>query len=191
MELWHGGLKWEGAPEIRPPKKGRYECGPGIYLTTHYLRARNYAKGGKVVTRVCLADAIRWLEDAHQPLDIVVEFVNSLSGLKQRKALLDALHAVAERKGTPTIPLSSLVNLCINMELLSGKLGPKMAEWLVEQGVDASCHRPYGEEYWVVVFNPRIIKKHRVASARDVPVSDYVLPFNPKPVAEEEVHENP
>ncbi len=27
--------------------KGRYESGPGLYLTTHYETARKYAKGGR------------------------------------------------------------------------------------------------------------------------------------------------
>lgn len=46
MNFWHGGNLDDFNDNISQ-KNGRYEYGPGLYLTTHYGTATNYAKGSR------------------------------------------------------------------------------------------------------------------------------------------------
>ena len=46
LTLWHGGRALEHDYKKSLPAKGLWEHGPGLYLTTSYLRAKQYAKGG-------------------------------------------------------------------------------------------------------------------------------------------------
>lgn len=183
MDFWHGGTRWVGRPEIRPAEKGRYECGPGLYLTTHYLRAKKYTGGGKVTTRVTLSDEVRWLEDARLPMREMVEFLSSTPRIKGRQQLLSDLVDRFDDRGQGLdvlSPVSRLVNLMVNAESLSGQVGIELASWLASKGIDASFHKPgSGAEQWVIVFNPMIIQSHRVVPASAVSLSDYELPGVP------------
>lgn len=177
--MWHGGKRWEGSPEIRPARQGKYECGPGLYLTTSYLRARKYAAGGKVTTRVTLADGVRWLEQATLPLRELLDYVQTAPRVSNRKKLESDLiryYADAAQSLDESCAVSRLVNLLINAESLSGKAGVHFANWLVSKGIDASLHSPMAGEQWVVVFNPDIICQHRVVPASRVGLENYELP---------------
>lgn len=179
IELWHGGSRWEGAPEVRPPRQGKYECGPGVYLTTSYLRARKYAGGNKVTTKVVLADDIRWLERAKLPLRELLDYAKTAPRLPMREQLLaDLVRRYAEPESSldDLCDVSRLVNLLINSESLAGKPGVHLAQWLTSKGIDASLHTPMGAEQWVIVFNPAVIKSYRVVSAKDVTLDEYELP---------------
>lgn len=179
IELWHGGNRWIGPPEVRPPRRGKYECGPGLYLTTSYLRARTYARGGKVTTKVRLADDVHWLERAQLPLRELLDYAKTAPRLSGRAQLLDDLvrrYAEPETAMDQLCDVSRLVNLLINSEALAGKPGVHLAQWLGSKGIDASLHRPMGQDQWVIVFNPDVIKAHRVIPAESVSLSDYDLP---------------
>lgn len=169
LELWHGGKRWDGKPEIRPVKAGRYECGPGLYLTTQYERARKHARGGgKVVTLVTLADNIRWLEQARLPLAALMDWIDGARGLRNRAAVRRDMADAVRGSDPESVWVSFLVNLCVYHNAVPGNLGQELAEWLAGQGIDASLHCPGGDEDWVVVFNPAIIVKHRVVPGAEI-----------------------
>lgn len=179
LQLWHGGARWIGGPEVQAPRPGRYECGPGIYLSTEYSDAYKYARGGKVTTLVDLAPELRLLEKTRLPLADVLEFAQNLPRLRKRAEILSDLKAnVARRQALDPelIDASVLVNLCVNYEALSGATGLALARWLVDQGIDASWHSPGGDRYWLVVFNPKVIKAFKVVRAADVSLDMRSLP---------------
>ncbi|WP_087864724.1 hypothetical protein [Comamonas thiooxydans] len=173
IKLWHGGTRWESKPEIKPVKPGRYEAGPGIYLTSSYERARSYAKGGKVTTLVTLIEKskIRWLESAKVRRQEILKFLYDTPRLRQRDQIVDYF----DKLEGDLVPASYLVNLCVNYDALTGANGPLLAKWLVSQGIDASLHSPKTGESWVIVFNPEIIKLHTVVPAKMVNLSQYDL----------------
>jgi hypothetical protein len=177
IELWHGGRRWEGGAEIQPPKPGRCECGPGIYLTNRYLRARDYAKAGGVTTLVALRDGIRWLEQAERPLAVLQDYVRTTPRFRKRDTVLADLERYAVRTGRNTVPVGNLVNLCVNHDVLSGNQGLQLAEWLSSEGIDASLHEVNGQEQWVIVFNPAAIRRYEVVSASKVTLAQYDLPL--------------
>ncbi len=181
IELWHGGTRWEGPPEVRGPKQGKYECGPGIYLTTRYLRARDYARGSKVTTLVTLADDIRWLEKTKLPLKELIEYAKTAPRLPKRARDNVVAYLLRDPEGNEREldslqDVTRLVNLLINEEALAGQPGVHLAEWLTSKGIDASLHTPMSQEQWVIVFNPKVIRKHRVVPASQVDLSQYELP---------------
>ncbi|WP_434715924.1 hypothetical protein [Paraburkholderia sp. A3RO-2L] len=178
IEFWHGGRRWVDRPTVQPPKQGRYECGPGIYLTNQYERARHkYAKGNGVTTLVGLKDDISWLERKHLPLQDMQDYVRQTPRFRQRELILHELSYSAERLGRDLIPLSYLVNLCVNNDVLSGTQGVALAAWLAEQGVDASLHTVNAVEQWVIVFNPAVIERYRVVPASQVSLEQRSLPL--------------
>jgi hypothetical protein len=178
MDFWHGGKRWTERPAVQPPKKGRCECGPGIYLTTSYGTARNtYARGNNVTTLVSLKDDITWLERTELPLQVVLDYVRTTRGFRKRDQILADLENRSFRRKQDVIPVEYLVNLCVNYDALSGNQGIQLAEWLVEQGIDASLHSRGAGEQWVIVFNPRIIERYRVVLSAQVSLEQYTLPL--------------
>lgn len=187
-DLWHGGRRWEGSPEVRPPKQGKYECGPGIYLTTNYLTAKKYGSGGGVTTRVTLATGIRWLQQAKLPVRELVEYLDTAPRLKARQRIKDDFLSRQEARKLSLddyCDVERLVNLLINESSLAGNLGVHLAAWLTSKGIDASLHSPKTGEQWVIVFNPNVIRKPRVVSATVVELADYDLPAIELPTKKE------
>ena len=192
IDLWHGGRRWAGRPEVQPPRKGRCECGPGIYLTNQYARARNtYARGNGVTTLVSLKDDISWLERKTLPLHVILDYVRHTRGFRKRDRVLEQLDESIERLNSETIPASYLVNLCVDNDVLNGSQGVSLAAFLVEQGVDASLHTVNLEEQWVIVFNPAIIACYRAVPAAEVSLDQYTMPLTKLPELRVDAGQNP
>jgi len=173
FQVYHGGSKWYGDPEIRPTK-GRYEGGPGIYFTTNYETARKYAKGSNVVQIVDIDKSFTDLKTVKVDINTIFEFLDSLSGLKKRKELKADIQRFADRIQKQEIPLTVLNNLIINWEAGAGEIGKEVARFFVSNGADAIVDDQSGEEQWLIVFNPKIIKNYKVTNPKEV--ETYMLP---------------
>lgn len=171
LKVWHGSQRWSGTPEIRPSRKGSYECGPGIYCTTSLGTAAKYARGGGRVVRFHIDPGIAWLEDAKMPFDEVMRFVESSTRLRKKRVLARDLESCYDRRDhlhfEGLVPVSFLVNLAVNNDCLSGQGSRELANWLADNGIQASLVKNSGED-WVVVIDPRIIVGHDVLSAKDI-----------------------
>lgn len=178
--LYHGGKDLQYTyKDFKPSSKGRWEAGPGIYFTTHYETARKYAKGGKSVFRGYLKCPIRWLEDSETHYSEMIDFVETWVPRSKQKRIIDSIEDNVERMGE-YVWTTILVNLCINDDALNKNGTIRLREWLIERGVDASYQTAMGNnEYWVVVFNPRVIRYVEKTVPNDVPVEEYVMSFNP------------
>jgi hypothetical protein len=181
ITIWHGSRRWDGSPEIRPTKKGQYECGPGIYCTTNLNTASKYSKGGGRIIRFTLDSEITWLEDASLPFDDVLAFVEGSRHIHKRRILAADIRDVFDRRDqvrtSGMMPLSYLVNLAINNECLSGNGGPELAEYLVDNGVQASLYHRSANDDWVVIFDPRAITNVELLSTKDIDWKEDQLPL--------------
>lgn len=172
ITLWHGARRWEGQPELRAPKAGRYEAGPGIYLTNRYLRGRKYSQGGTLML-MTVDPNLTFVEDVSRPLPLIIDFLHSVPRMRNRERVIEDLKRSAARlhagRGdsiAEDTPLNYLVNLCVNHDAILGQPGLHLAQWLVSQGVDASIHPVGAQEDWLVIFNPgKIIGWKRMRSA--------------------------
>lgn len=180
LQIWHGSRRWDGWPEIRASKKDRYEFGPGIYCTTNLNTATKYSKGGGRIVRFTLDPEITWLEDAKVPFELVQDFVRNSKHIGKRRILADDLSRAFDKhehlRNSGEIPLTYLVNLAINNECLSGKGGPEMAEYLVDNGVMASLYRKSVNDDWVVIFDTRAILKFEPLTSKQIDWQNDELP---------------
>lgn len=169
--LYHGGAKWNHFDaQIRKPSKNRYEAGAGIYLTNSYETARKYAKGSKVVSKVGIIKNLIKAEDVKIKKSDVINFLKTYISPKFRKLMLGDLDRV---KGD-YYPAYYLINLSVNYEV-GGKNALYINNFIVEHGVDISIQKQSGDEIWVVVHNPKIIKKVIHTKPSDIKLDDYTL----------------
>ena len=173
FEMYHGGNKWYGDPEIRP-SKGRYEGGPGIYFTNNYETAKKYAKGSNVVQLVQIDSNFRDLKSVKVQINDIFSFLDQLQGLKKRKEIKQDIQKFSDRINKEEIPLTVLNNLIVNWEAGSGEVGKEIANFFVKSGADAIVDEQSGAEQWLIVFNPKIIKNYEVV--KNVSVDRYMLP---------------
>jgi hypothetical protein len=174
IEMYHGGNKWYSEPELRPPSKGRYEFGPGIYFTNNYETAKKYAKGSNVVQLVKIDKNFRDMKLVSIEIDNVLDFIKSKIPPKNRKSIQTDIIRYMERSGKMSVPLTVINNLIVNWESGSGQIGVDIANFFAQSGADAIVEDRSGNEQWMVVFNPKIIKKYEVV--KNVPVENYQLP---------------
>ncbi len=168
-QFWHGG-RITGQIEIQTPTKGRYEAGPGLYLTTSYQRACKYAKGGGSTFLITLKDNISFADDVLIPLKDGVEFATKYLGGKGKEIAAD-LRNNCSRRNQEAFTANTIINLVVNYEAGAGAKGKALLQFLQEHNVDAALESPsMGDngEQWVVVFNPSVVLKVKKVPAADV-----------------------
>jgi len=156
VKFYHGGTAWKfNKPIVMPTKKGRWECGPGIYMSTSYNRAKDYAGGNKIVQLIEIdANKITLPNEVKVELNDVMNLISSIR-IKNRQQLTQDLKN-RFKKGHDRA--DTVINLLVNNEALSGDGGPIVAKWLSDHGITADFNRFYSEE-WLIVFDPSIIIK--------------------------------
>lgn len=174
FEMYHGGRKWIESPEIRKAQKGNYEAGNGIYFTNSYLTAKKYSKGGGVVHKVKINKNYKDIKDVYVSLKELTDFVKSVPRMKKKKEIIEDLIKHSKRRNNTNISLDVLNNLIVNHEAGSGNVGPIIAKYFKDNGVDASLEEKTGKEFWLVVFNPEIISDVKVCPPT-IPVEEYML----------------
>lgn len=194
VKFWHGSQKWSGSPVVQPSRKGCYECGPGLYLTTHRTTAAKYSRGAGSLVMVEIDPGVRLLQDATFTRAQMQEALDSLPRLRNRKKIEADLDECLTRHPDGQLMAIYLVNLCVNHEALSGENGPALARWLTQNGVDASLEGKSGKEDWLIVFNPKVIigsSKLTAAQADKIewefpPLADQIGALRPAQEVEQE-----
>lgn len=177
MSLWHGGRGLEFTYDtMLPHKKGRWEHGPGLYLTTHFDTAAKYAKGGGKVYLVTIGKG-KNINDIPVPLEDAIDFTKRHVIAKHRQNIINDLENIAARLSDNKVPLVSLSNLCLNYEALSSNNTIALRNFLVEHGADYEISTRFGgrDETVVIVFNPKIIRSVRPIKTSEVDSSERVL----------------
>ena len=178
FKMYHGGKRWSRIPtEFIGSAKGRYEAGPGIYFTNDYNTARRYAKGSRVVHLVEIDRNFKDICDVHIPLTDVISFVKNCNGMRRKTEIIDSIKRNAERMEKDWIYADILNNLVVNYEAGAGNAGIQVANYFVSKGGDAKVEPQSGEEFWIVIFNPKIIKSVTVIDPKTVTSDfEYMLP---------------
>lgn len=175
FEMYHGGQRWSGRPELQLPSHNRYEAGIGIYFTTSYAKAREYARGGKVVTIAKIKKQFTEISKVRVPLNELLQFVKTCDRLRNKSEIIQDITGYSVRTKTDNIPLDILMNLVINYESGSGKVGLEIARYLRSKGVDAIVQHQSMDD-WLVVINPEIIVSHHVVDPKKLDMTKYNLP---------------
>lgn len=180
ITLWHGGRDLHLS--YHKPKvcaKGRWEHGPGLYLTTNYETARKYAKGGGTTYQVELELGTH-IKNVTIHIDNVLEFVKNSVIRSKQKHIIEDLHNNMKRSQTvPFINAEIIVNLCVNYEALKGEQTIALNRFLVNNNVDYGTEHNFGGrgETVCIVYNLDKIKKVKQVKSKDVLLSEYELLF--------------
>ena len=175
LTLWHGGRNLETSYRENIAPKGRWDHGPGLYVTTSYMRAVQYAKGGGKTYKVTLEEG-NMINDVEIPIDNVVNFVSKSITANKRKIVLGYIYDNMKRLNkTDTFNADTFLNIVLNEEAISKSKAPILSDFLVENGVDYSRSNNYGgaQEDILVVFNKKKIKKVEWVPAKKVSLDDY------------------
>lgn len=168
ITLWHGGRGLEADYlEVMAHKKGRWEHGPGLYLTTHYDTAVKYAKGGGKLYRVTVEEG-RDISEVAVPIEDAIAFVERHVVGSKRKQVVADLRDNARRVGE--LRAEVLVNLCLNWEAIPNSKTNLLRKFLIDHGVDYAKVSRYGgrAETVLVVINPRRIKRVEIVPASSI-----------------------
>ncbi len=180
MKLWHGGRDLEYSyNEIKKSSKGRWEYGPGLYLTTHYETARKYAKGGGKTYHVHV-ELGNNINNVKINLEDTLSFIkNNVVKSKQKELIFDLHNNMKRMNLVNEVEANVLLNLIINTEAVVGEKTIKLNEFLVQNKVDYSIVDRFSgrDETVVVIFNPKQIKKVSPIKSNEVSPDEYELTF--------------
>jgi len=188
MKFWHGGNLSQDSLDNDDfvQKGGRYEYGPGLYLTTHYDTAAKYAKGGSRKLYIVEVNPGTELGTISVPLEDALEAVNRFASAKHRSEISER---IARRAGDPkgssltgqgpesrsggssgVVKASVVLNMLVNIEgaLRPNKTG-ELRKWLIDIGADyQTVSSPFGYgETMLVLYNMKKIKDVKPATKAD------------------------
>lgn len=179
LTLWHGGRDLEhNYKAFQSSRKGKWEHGPGIYLTTHYERAFSYAKGGGKTYLVEFKEGNN-IDNVQLSLSSVYEFVNTYVIKKKAKEVIDCIKENSSRtSNNDTIRASYFLNIMINFDAIMPAKTHYLNKFLVDNGADYSVVNHFGgrPETVFVIFNNNIIHKVKPVPAKEVLLNQWELP---------------
>lgn len=156
--MYHGGKSWSMLPsDISVGKVNRYEHGVGIYTTNFYNTVIKYAKGNRVVHKLEILKNFKDIRDVKVDINDIRKFIKELKPTNYEKILSD-LERYTNRIKKQIISLDILNNLVVNHNAGVGKKGKEIVKFYINHGADAKYISQSGNEYWIVIFNPKIIK---------------------------------
>lgn len=176
LTLWHGGRNLESSyHEFAPHKGGRWEHGPGLYLTNHYDIAARYAKGGNKLYKVTIVKG-QDSDDVTIPFDDVSDFAKRLVKGKARKEFLEMCQTNMQRRGLSGVPAKVVSTLALNLEAIQNSNTGELRRFLVDHGADYTFVQNYhGGASVYVIHNPKVIKRVEIIKGSDVK-DDFELP---------------
>jgi hypothetical protein len=173
MSFWHGG-KLDFYSEVTY-KKGRWEYGPGLYLTTNYSVAKKYSGGGRLLYMITIkkgtdiADVSISVADLH-------EFISDFVIKKYQK---DCKDRFAELSKNDAVAARLVQNVFVNNEWLKTSNVNELNKFLKNHGVDYSMmSRTFGfDSSMCVLYNTKLIVSTKVISSKDK-IEMFDLPNN-------------
>ena len=178
IRMYHGGQKWYSIPnELQPSYKNRYEHGVGIYTTNFWQTAKKYAKGSRVIHLLVIDENYKDIKDVKVSKSEVLNFVKSIN-FKNKSLLIKDINFYFERTKSDELTLNILNNLIINNESGAGKSGVELTKFFIKNGGDASFVKMGGDEYYIVIFNPKIIKYMEITEPKKI--GEYPFEFELK-----------
>lgn len=168
MEFWHGG-NLDAEMSFR---SGRWEYGPGLYLTTHYLTAKKYAKGSRKFYKISVENG----NDSNSTLisfSVAEAFVDRYCAKSKANEIVKYLFKNSNEDGM--VIADRLITLCINYDALKASGAAALRTFLVENGVDYTMvDSPFGwNEKMMVLYNmKKIVNKQIIKSTHKIEVYD-------------------
>lgn len=166
MNFWHGGNLGD-YNEIIAQKNGRYEFGPGLYITTHYDTAKKYAKGSRKMYLVTVQNGVD-INNAFLPEVAVKDFINSYVIGSKRKDIWERLQKF---KVDDTFKAYAFNTIILNEKAIKSTNTSQLRQFYVDNGIDYELvSNAFGwGETMMVLYNMKKIVQTIVIKSTDRP----------------------
>ena len=171
MSFYHGGNLDRYEPSLAQ-KKGRYEYGAGLYLTTHYETAHKYAKGSRRMYLITVEKGTD-INDAFINLDRAKEFIKKYVVTNLRKELSQLLDSYTK---DTTIKAYIFNNILNNYKAIKPSNTNNVRDFFIENNIDYEIVNNafgWGEEM-MVLYNMKKIVKATIIKPTDK-IQDYMI----------------
>lgn len=164
MQFWHGGNLNDYDDNIAQ-KNGRYEYGPGLYLTTHYDTALKYSKGSRKLYLITV-DKGNDINNSILDFNKVKDFISENVIKNKQKEVLNRLEKYNKEN---TIKAYIFNNTLLNEKALKPTNTSKLREFLINNNIDYEIvDNPFGwGEKMMVLYNMKKIKDIKQITSKD------------------------
>lgn len=171
MNFWHGG-NLDNYEDVISQKSGRYQYGPGLYLTTKYDDAKQYAKGSRKLYLVTV-NLGNDLDNSQFDLNSVVNFIKKYVIKNKQQEIINRLSQRVSENGT--IPGFIMNNLIINFDAIKPINTKYLRQFFIDNGADYNIvDNAFGwHEKMMVLFN-----MNKIASIRKINPDDKIMKFD-------------
>lgn len=172
LSLWHGG-NLDNLESFTTQKKGRYEYGSGLYLTTHYQTASKYSKGSRRLWLVTISKGNDG-KTANLNMENVKTFVSNHIVKRKQPEILQRMEKY--NKGGQ-ISFDIFNNILLNEDALKSSETENLRKFIVDNGIDyISVSNAFGwGETMIVLFNLKKIISKQVIKPKDK-IENFDLP---------------
>lgn len=129
--FWHGG-NLDTYDDVIAQKNGRYEYGPGLYLTTQFEVAEKYAKGSRKMYLVTVANGVD-IRNAILSEQAVQNFIKSYIIGSKRKEIWDRLQKYRVGGGFKAYVFN---NIILNEKAIKSTNTAQLRQFYVDNGID-------------------------------------------------------
>ena len=131
MNFWHGG-NLDEYNDLIAQKAGRYEYGPGLYITTKYDVAAKYSKGSRKLYLITVQEGVD-INDAFFDINIAKDFVDKYVIKSKRKEVLERINKF-DNEGK--IKGYIFNNILINEKAVKPINTQKLRQFYIDNGID-------------------------------------------------------
>ena len=163
MTFWHGGNLDSSYEDSIAQKSGRWEFGPGLYLTTHYGTAVKYSKGSRKLYQIVVKKGTD-ISEVKLESAIVKDWVKNNCLGSKKKEVIYAIDMRGEK-----IDADIFLNIIVNHKAIQSSKTRALRQFLIQNGIDY-CLVPnaFGwGEMMMVLFNMRKIVKQTQIKPKD------------------------
>lgn len=164
MTFWHGGNLNDIYNDMVAHKKGRFEYGAGLYLTSHYGTATKYAKGSRKLYQITIRKGID-ISEVNINKDKCLNFINEFVIKNKKKEIIERMLKY-DKNG---IPADIFQNVIINEEAIKPANTTELRTFMVDNGIDyCIVDNAFGwHERMIVLFNTKLIVNQRIVKSND------------------------
>jgi len=166
MNFWHGG-NLDVYDDIIAQKNGRYEYGPGLYLTTQFEVAEKYSKGSRKMYLVTVANGVE-IHDGVLPEESVKQFIKSYILGSKKKEVWERIQKYKVDGGFKAFVFNNIV---LNEKAIKPSNTSKLRQFYVDNGIDYEIvDNAFGwHETMMVLYNMKKIVQTQVLKPGQTP----------------------
>lgn len=164
--FWHGG-NLDSYDDVIAQKNGRYEYGPGLYLTTQFEVAQKYAKGSRKMYLVTVTSGVD-ISNAALPEQEVISFIKSYVIVSKRKEVWERLQKYRVDGGFKAYVFNNIV---LNGKAIKPSNTSSLRQFYIDNGIDYDMvDNAFGwGEKMMVLYNMKKIVGYTIIKPGETP----------------------